>query len=44
MLAWSAGSIGIQWAFKYWPSSQNVTSDVFVISGDYDGTVLVPLM
>lgn len=44
LLTWSAGSIGSQWALKYWPSTANVTSDVFTISADYDGTTLAPLM
>lgn len=44
MISWSQGSIAIQWAMKYWPSSANVTSNVFQISGDYDGTILAPIM
>lgn len=37
--AWSQGNIDVQWAFKYWPSTRNVTSDHVAISPDYAGTI-----
>lgn len=40
MIAWSQGNIDSQWAYKYWPSTRNVTSDHVAISPDYKGTVL----
>ena len=40
MIAWSQGNIDSQWAYKYWPSTQQVTSDHIAISADYKGTTL----
>ena len=39
VVAWSQGNIDVQWAFKYWPSTRNVTSDHVAISPDYAGTI-----
>ena len=39
IIAWSQGNIDAQWAFKYWPSTRNVTSDHIAISPDYHGTI-----
>ncbi|KAJ9628020.1 hypothetical protein H2203_003241 [Taxawa tesnikishii (nom. ined.)] len=39
VIAWSQGNINTQWAFKYWPSTRNVTTDHIAISPDYKGTV-----
>lgn len=41
---WSQGSISIQRALKYWPSTRDITSDVINISADYHGTVLAPIV
>lgn len=40
MIAWSQGNIDSQWAYKYWPSTRNVTSDHIAISPDYKGTII----
>ncbi|KAK7713926.1 hypothetical protein SLS63_011878 [Diaporthe eres] len=39
VIAWSQGNIDAQWAYKYWPSTTNVTADHIAISADYHGTV-----
>ncbi|CAJ2507113.1 Uu.00g082990.m01.CDS01 [Anthostomella pinea] len=39
IIAWSQGNIDTQWAFKYWPSTRNVTSDHVAVSADYKGTI-----
>lgn len=43
-LSWSAGSLDGQWAFKYWPSTRNKTSDAIRISPDLHGTILARLL
>lgn len=40
VIAWSQGNIDTQWAFKYWPSTRQATSDHIAISADYKGTIL----
>jgi hypothetical protein len=40
IIAWSQGNIDTQWAFKYWPSTREVTSDHIAVSADYQGTIL----
>lgn len=44
VIGWSQGNIDTQWAFKYWPSTREVTSDHVAISADYRGTVLANLI
>lgn len=39
IIGWSQGNIDIQWAFKYFTSTQKVTSNHIAISPDYAGTV-----
>ncbi|KAK2595732.1 hypothetical protein N8I77_013757 [Diaporthe amygdali] len=39
VIAWSQGNIDAQWAYKYWPSTIDVTADHIAISADYHGTV-----
>jgi len=43
-LSWSAGSLDGQWAFKYWPSTRNKTSNAIRISPDLHGTILARLL
>jgi hypothetical protein len=40
LLSWSAGSIGGQWAFTYWPSTRDVVSNFINTSADFHGTVI----
>ncbi|KAJ5770633.1 uncharacterized protein N7511_002684 [Penicillium nucicola] len=40
VLAWSQGSIDVQWALKYWPSTWASVSDFLSISGEFHGTLL----
>ncbi|KAG9254172.1 uncharacterized protein F5Z01DRAFT_707780 [Emericellopsis atlantica] len=44
IIAWSQGNIDVQWAFKYWPSTREVTTDHVAISADYKGTILANLL
>ncbi|KAG8158485.1 hypothetical protein KVR01_011607 [Diaporthe batatas] len=39
VIAWSQGNLNAQWAYKYWPSTIDVTADHIGISADYHGTV-----
>lgn len=40
VITWSQGSINMQWAVKYWPSTRATVSDFVAISPDIDGTTL----
>ena len=40
VFGWSQGNIDTQWAFKYWPSTRNRTTDHVAFSPDYHGTVI----
>ncbi|KYG47165.1 hypothetical protein M433DRAFT_164586 [Acidomyces richmondensis BFW] len=40
VFGWSQGNIDTQWAFKYWPSTRNRTTDFVAFSPDYHGTIL----
>lgn len=40
VFGWSQGNIDVQWAFKYWPSTRNRTTDFVAFSPDYHGTIL----
>ncbi|KAJ6179216.1 hypothetical protein N7519_009677 [Penicillium mononematosum] len=43
VLTWSQGSIDVQWALKYWPSTRVAVSDFMAVSGDFHGTLLATL-
>jgi len=38
VITWSQGSIDMQWALKYWPSTRPVVDDFVAVSGDIHGT------
>ncbi|KAJ5474744.1 hypothetical protein N7475_004310 [Penicillium sp. IBT 31633x] len=40
VLAWSQGSVDVQWALKYWPPTREAVSNFLVVSGDFHGTVV----
>ncbi|KEQ62899.1 alpha/beta-hydrolase, partial [Aureobasidium melanogenum CBS 110374] len=44
IVGWSQGNIDIQWAFKYFTSTQKVTRNHIAISPDYAGTVNADLI
>ncbi|KAJ6123711.1 hypothetical protein N7471_011028 [Penicillium samsonianum] len=43
VLSWSQGSVDVQWALKYWPSTRAAVSDFMAVSGDFHGTLLATL-
>ncbi|KAJ5963408.1 uncharacterized protein N7479_003284 [Penicillium vulpinum] len=43
VLSWSQGSLDVQWALKYWPSTRAAVSDFMTVSGDFHGTVVETL-
>ncbi|KAL2839424.1 hypothetical protein BJY01DRAFT_250519 [Aspergillus pseudoustus] len=44
VVSWSQGGINTQWAFKYWPSTVEVVTDLIALAADFNGTVLAPLI
>lgn len=44
VVTFSQGSLNLQWAFKYFPSTRNVTSQLIALSPDYHGTVNAALI
>lgn len=44
IVTFSQGSLNVQWALKYWPSTRNVTSNFIALSPDYHGTVNAALL
>jgi hypothetical protein len=44
IVTWSQGSLDAQWAFKYWPSTREIVTDMINISPDYHGTILAYLL
>ncbi|CAI7629875.1 unnamed protein product [Penicillium viridicatum] len=43
VLSWSQGSLDVQWALKYWPSTRAAVSDFMAVSGDFHGTLVAML-
>ncbi|KAI3231446.1 hypothetical protein DTO012A9_4730 [Penicillium roqueforti] len=41
--SWSQGSVDVQWALKYWPSTQAAVSDFMAVSSDFHGTLVATL-
>ncbi|KJZ72440.1 hypothetical protein HIM_08109 [Hirsutella minnesotensis 3608] len=39
IIAWSQGTLNVQWAFKYWPSTRKVVSNHVALSADFKGTI-----
>jgi hypothetical protein len=39
VIAWSQGSIDVQWTLKYWPSTRDSVDDFLVISGEFHGSL-----
>lgn len=44
IIGWSGASVVSQWATKYWPSTRKVVSNYISVSGDYHGTIEVPIV
>jgi hypothetical protein len=44
VISWSQGGIDAQWAFKYWPSTRGVTTQLIANSPDYHGSVVANLL
>ncbi|KAI9763862.1 MAG: hypothetical protein M1840_009046 [Geoglossum simile] len=44
VVTWSQGSLDMQWAMKYWPSTRALVSDHIATSGDYHGTKLAHIL
>ncbi|KAJ5787361.1 hypothetical protein N7457_002351 [Penicillium paradoxum] len=40
VLTWSQGSLDVQWALKYWPSTRGAVSDFMAVSADFHGTLV----
>lgn len=43
VLTWSQGGLDAQWAFKFWPSTRFITTDLVAYSSDYHGTLVANL-
>ena len=43
-ITWSQGSVNVQWALKYWPSTRSVVNDFIAVSPDFKGTALFNLL
>ncbi|KAI2722563.1 hypothetical protein CBS147332_3492 [Penicillium roqueforti] len=43
VLSWSQGSVDVQWALKYWPSTRAAVSDFMAVSSDFHGTLVATL-
>lgn len=39
VIAWSQGTLSVQWSFKYWPSTRSQVSNFIALSGVFRGTV-----
>ena len=44
VITFSQGSLNVQWAFKFWPSTRTITSNLIALSPDYHGTVNAELL
>lgn len=44
IITFSQGSLNVQWALKYWPSTRSVITDFIALSPDYRGTVKAGLI
>jgi len=41
VITWSQGSMNMQWAMKYWPSTRAVVSDFIPVSPDLKGSTII---
>ncbi|KAH7382078.1 hypothetical protein BKA64DRAFT_583833 [Cadophora sp. MPI-SDFR-AT-0126] len=44
VVAWSQGTLSVQWSFKYWPSTRTQVNNFIALSGVFRGTVAARLL
>ncbi|KFY17136.1 hypothetical protein V492_00869 [Pseudogymnoascus sp. VKM F-4246] len=44
VVSWSQGGLNTQWAFKYWPSTRKIVTDLIALAPDFKGTVEADLV
>ncbi|PVH74676.1 alpha/beta-hydrolase [Cadophora sp. DSE1049] len=44
VIAWSQGTLSVQWSLKYWPSTRSQVSNFIALSGVFRGTIAARLL